>query len=272
VRAAFEWALRVAPFEFAHGAPWNLRVSLPETLAAFPRVLPFDLARESSSAMTSLPYVTAGRAFDSTDAAVREAEWERFLAIHSKLLLHVARSFGDDHDAVMDRYVYLLEQLRRDDFRRLRGYAATDRSEFSTWLVVVAQRLYLDHHRNKYGRSHAGEPGSPAQEEERAARRRLVDLIGAEVDLESVIDSQGRTPEDSLCEEEVHRALAVALRSLTPSARLLIKLRFEDGLGMPEIASSLRLPTRFHAYRRLVQALADLRQALEKIGVREGSP
>jgi RNA polymerase sigma factor (sigma-70 family) len=222
--------------------------------------------------MTSLPYVTAGRAFDSTDAAVREAEWERFLAIHSKLLLHVARSFGDDHDAVMDRYVYLLEQLRRDDFRRLRGYAATDRSEFSTWLVVVAQRLYLDHHRNKYGRSHAGELGSPAQEEERAARRRLVDLIGAEVDLESVIDSQGRTPEDSLCEEEVHRALAVALRSLTPSARLLIKLRFEDGLGMPEIASSLRLPTRFHAYRRLVQALADLRQALEKIGVREGSP
>lgn len=222
--------------------------------------------------MTSLPYVTTGRAFDSTDAAVREAEWERFLAIHSKLLLHVARSFGDGHDAAMDRYVYLLEQLRRDDFHRLRGYAATDRSEFSTWLVVVAQRIYLDHYRNKYGRSHAGEPESRAHEEERAARRRLVDLIGAEVDLDGVIDSHERTPEDSLREEEIHRALALALRSLAPSARLLIKLRFEDGLGMSEIARSLRLPTRFHAYRRLVQALAELREALEKVGVREASP
>ena len=137
---------------------------------------------------------------------------------------------------------------------------------------VVAQRIYLDHYRNKYGRSHAVEAESPAHEEERAARRRLVDLIGAELDLESVIDSHGRTPEDSLCEEEIHRALGVALRSLTPSARLLIKLRFEDGLGIAEIASSLGLPTRFHAYRRLVQALADLRQALEKIVVREASP
>src|SRR5215210_389345 len=109
--------------------------------------------------MTSVPYVTMGRAFDSSDAAVREAGWEHFLNLHSKLLLHVARSFGDDHDAVMDRYTYLLEQLRRDDFRKLRGYAALDRSEFSTWLVVVAQRIYLDHHRSKYGRSHFADAG-----------------------------------------------------------------------------------------------------------------
>src|SRR5690348_9515444 len=114
VRAAGECASRLAQCEFAHGARCHLGVSLVGTLPHPPAVdLPLDLARESSSAMTSLPYVMTGRAFDSTDAAVREAEWERFLATHSKLLLHVARSFGDGHDAVMDRYAYLLEQLRR---------------------------------------------------------------------------------------------------------------------------------------------------------------
>jgi RNA polymerase sigma factor (sigma-70 family) len=222
--------------------------------------------------MTSVPYVMMGRAFDSLDSAVREAGWEHFLSTHSRLLLHVARSFGDDHDAVMDRYTYLLEQLRRDDFRRLRGYAATDESEFSTWLVVVAQRIYLDHHRNRYGRSRSGGTESPAQEEERTARRRLVDLVGAEIDLDAVIDGDGKNPEDSLRSDEVHRALAAALAALAPRDRLLIKLRFEDGLDMPEIARSLRLPTRFHAYRRLGHALADLRRALEKSGIREATP
>lgn len=222
--------------------------------------------------MTSVPYFTMGRPFDSSDSAVREAGWEQFLGRHAKLLIHVARSFGGDDDAVMDRFTYLLEQLRRDDFRRLRGYAASDRSEFSTWLVVVAQRIYLDHHRNKYGRSRSRDSASTAYEEERAARRRLVDLISAQVDLNAVVDSEGKNPEDSLRLDEMHRALAAALASLAPSDRLLIKLRFEDGLGMPEIARSLRLPTRFHAYRRLVQALADLRKALEKTGVRESHP
>jgi RNA polymerase sigma factor (sigma-70 family) len=222
--------------------------------------------------MTSVPYVMMGRAFDSIDSAVREACWERFLSTHSKLLLHVARSFGDDHDAVMDRFTYLLEQLRRDDFRRLRAYAATDGTEFSTWLVVVAQRIYLDHYRNRYGRSRSGGSESPVQEEERAARRRLVDLVGAEVDLDAVIDGEGKNPDDALCADEVHRALAAALAALAPRDRLLIKLRFEDGLDMPEIARSLRLPTRFHAYRRLGQALAELRRALEEKGVREATP
>jgi RNA polymerase sigma factor (sigma-70 family) len=231
-----------------------------------------DRAGYPESAMTSVPYVTAGRPFDSSDAAVREAGWEHFLRIHSTLLLHVARSFGAGHDEVMDRYTYLLEQLRRDDFRRLRGYAASERSEFSTWLVVVAQRIYLDHHRIRYGRPRVEDAPSPTQEEERAARRRLVDLISAEVDLDAVIDSGGKNPEEALRADETHRALAAALASLTPRDRLLIKLRFEDDLGMPEIARTLRMPTRFHAYRRLVRALADLRRALEASGIREANP
>lgn len=220
---------------------------------------------------SALP-VALGQLFDASDPAAREAGWEAFIGSHTKLLLHVARSFGGDQDAVMDRYTYLLEQLRRDDFRRLRSYAATERSEFSTWLVVVAQRIYLDHHRQRYGRVRAQATESPVPDEERNARRRLVDLISAELDLGTIVDPNGLPADEALRAGELHRILVAALNTLMPADRLLIKLRFEDDLSMPEVARTLEFPTRFHAYRRLTQALAELRLALQRHGVRDAAP
>src|SRR5262249_41817793 len=82
-----------------------------------------------------------------------EGAWGEFVHAHSRLLLHVARSMAKDHDDAMDRFAYLLEQLRRDDCRRLRGFVADGRSKFTTWLVVVARRLCLDYDRRRYGRA-----------------------------------------------------------------------------------------------------------------------
>jgi RNA polymerase sigma factor (sigma-70 family) len=222
--------------------------------------------------MASALPVVLGRLLDSSDPAAREAGWEEFITTHTRLLLHVARSLGGDQDVVMDRYTYLLEQLRRDDFRRLRSYAATGRSEFSTWLVVVAQRIYLDHHRQRYGRFRPRDGEEAVQDEERAARRRLVDLLSAEIDLGSIADKVGLDAEGALRSAELQRHLLLALGRLAPADRLLIKLRFEDDLPMPEIARTLAFPTRFHAYRRLTQALAELRLALQGSGVRDATP
>jgi RNA polymerase sigma factor (sigma-70 family) len=222
--------------------------------------------------MASALPVVLGRLLDSSDPAAREAGWEEFITTHTRLLLHVARSLGGDQDVVMDRYTYLLEQLRRDDFRRLRAYAASDRSEFSTWLVVVAQRIYLDHHRQRYGRFRPREGEEAAQDEERAARRRLVDLLSAEIDLGSIADQVGLDAEGALRSTELQQHLLSALQRLAPADRLLIKLRFEDDLPIPEIARTLAFPTRFHAYRRLTQALAELRLALQGSGVRDATP
>jgi RNA polymerase sigma factor (sigma-70 family) len=211
--------------------------------------------------------------FDSGDSALREAGWKDFVNAHTRLLLHVARSFGSDHDIVMDRFTYLLEQLRRDDFRRLRAYAATDDSEFATWLVVVAQRIYRDYERHRYGRfRQRGEGGSTTTEEEIASRRRLVDLVCAEVDLAAIVDPRGQNAEISVRSAEIHRALLAALNTLTPRDQLLLKLRFEDDLDMPEVARVLALPSRFHAYRRLTGALAQLRRALADRGVLDAIP
>jgi RNA polymerase sigma factor (sigma-70 family) len=216
----------------------------------------------------ALPRVLAG-ILDEHDQSRREEAWADFVASYSKLILYVARRFGGDHDAAMDRYTAVLERLRADDFRRLRTYVADGRSEFSTWLVVVAQRICLDDRRHRYGRLRRPIGDSPEHDEEQAARRRLVDLVGSEVDLSSIGDNGAGSAEDTVRLADLYHSLQGALGLLEPQDRLLIKLRFEDGLPMPEIARSLKFRTRFHAYRRLTQVLGDLRHALEDSGVRD---
>lgn len=201
-------------------------------------------------------------------AASRDAAWADLLASYSRLLLHVARSLGGDHDAVMDRYTRVLEELRRDDHRRLRAFIADGRSEFSTWLVVVAQRICLDHHRHRYGRSREGTSGG-GEDAELAARRRLVDLIGASIELDSLVDGQNPGAADALAVADLYRALGAGMTRLRPADRLLIKLRFEDDLPMPEIARQLGFRSRFHAYRRLTHVLTELREALRHQGIHD---
>jgi RNA polymerase sigma factor (sigma-70 family) len=170
----------------------------------------------------------------------------------------------------MDRYAYMLGELRSDDFRRLRRYVADGTSEFSTWLVVVAQRMCLDHHRKRYGRPRGA--CDMVREEEWIARRRLVDLLSAQIDVSELSGLAPAGPEEDMRISELYGALDAALRCLDPRDRLLVKLRFEDDLSVPEIVRTLRLPTRFHVYRRLAQVLTSLRAALEQKGVHDAVP
>lgn len=209
----------------------------------------------------------------ATRPATRDAAWSSFINSHNKLLLHVARSQGGDYDAVMDRYAYILEQLRSDNFRRLRAFVADGRSEFSTWLVVVAQRICLDHYRHRYGRNrHPRASVDRAHDEDAAARRRLVDLIGADVDLSDLSDSGAPNQEDALRVADTYQALESVLEQLDAHDRLLLKLRFEDDLPVAEIAANLGLPTRFHVYRRLSSVLDKLRLELRRNGITDPVP
>jgi hypothetical protein len=112
----------------------------------------------------------------SRDPRSREEAWAAFLSTYSTLIMRVARLLGGDEDAVMDRYAFALDQLCRDDCKRLRQYTADGRGEFTTWLVLVVRRLCLDEHRRRYGRRQSDD-GDAA--ERHAARRRLADLFGS---------------------------------------------------------------------------------------------
>jgi RNA polymerase sigma factor (sigma-70 family) len=196
---------------------------------------------------------------NAPDPVAREAAWEAFVGVHSRLLMYVARSISPEYDAAMDAYAYLLEQLRADDYRRLHGYAADGRSKFTTWLVVVARRLCLDQLRRRYGRARGEDP---AVGERRAERRRLEDLLSDRLDLDSVVDVAAPAPDTELIAAEQSRVLLTAVLGLEPRDRLLLKLRFEDDLSAREIATLLAFPTPFHVYRRINAVLELLRAAL----------
>ncbi|HKW48895.1 MAG TPA: sigma-70 family RNA polymerase sigma factor [Gemmatimonadaceae bacterium] len=213
--------------------------------------------------MADAPPQELATLLNASDPPTREAAWDAFVAVHSRLLLHTARSLNHDYDTAMDSYTYVLEALHEDGHRRLRAYSADGRGKFSTWLVVVARRLCLDYRRHKYGRSR-----DPSREgrESHAARRRLVDLVSDEIDVTNAVPTE-TDPALELQQRERSTILESALRALSPRDRLLLTLRFEDDLSAREIAQVTGMATPFHVYRRLNHVLDVLRATLRGRGL-----
>ena len=198
------------------------------------------------------------------DAHARAAAWAAFLEQHSALILHVVRSRDRDPDAIMSAYEFILDQLQRHDYARLRRYSADGKGKLSTWLIVVVGRLCVDHHRQQYGRLQSNH-----RADRHAERRQLADLLGGDLGLEQVEADAGGAPDVMLLRSEKGALLGRALASLTPSDRLLLRLRYEDDLSVPSIARALGEASPFVVYRRLDRVLASLRHLLEGYGVRD---
>jgi RNA polymerase sigma factor (sigma-70 family) len=178
--------------------------------------------------------------------------------------MHVARSTSRGRDEAMDAYAYLLERLSRDGCRRLRAYVTQPKSKFTTWLVVVAQRICIDHHRSKYGRVRNEE--SRSERERLGLRRRLEDLDESGESADSVADETSESASIELERRELTEELASLRAELDPADRLLLSLRFDDGLPASEIATILRMPSQFHVYRRLNGLLEEMRRRLKARG------
>ena len=228
------------------------------------------MGSSGSEESASTPPRELAALLSARDATAQESAWSAFVRNYSRLILHVARTLGGDHDAVMDRYAYVLEQLRKDDCRRLRGYHADGRGKFTTWLTVVLRRMALDQRRERYGRKRTPEPSNPGDADE--TRRRLADLVGVQLDLERLADPSHDSPERNVRRAELAEKLSASVRELGPDDRLLLTLRFYDGLAAREIAGIMGFPTPFHVYRRVNAVLATLRQMLERQGVRDPNP
>jgi RNA polymerase sigma factor (sigma-70 family) len=207
----------------------------------------------------------------ASDADSREKAWSAFLDRYSPVVLYAARRQGPDYDAAMNRYRFALEELRRDDFSRLRGYSADGRSSFSNWLIVVTNRLCVDYHRKKYGRVR-GDATEGDAAELRALRRRLLDFDVEPLKAPRMPDDAADDPEKALRIRERDQALADALAHLPALDRLLLKLRFEDDRPVRQIADLLEYPSVFHVYRRIKKLCAQLREDLEGRGVRGARP
>lgn len=206
---------------------------------------------------------TLSRLQNAREGAERDTAWTDFVAAHSDVVLHTCRSVAREYDTAMDAYASVLEELRADNCRRLRTYVPDGKTKFTTWLVVVARRLALDHVRHRYGRPRSDDETKRA---EQATRRRLEDLVAEEIDPDQLA-GPSKSPDASVRQAELTAALRIALGELEPKDHLLLALRFEDERPIKDIARALGFPTVFHVYRRLGAVLADLRRALARRGV-----
>ena len=205
---------------------------------------------------------------DGSSPAIRERAWPGFLTRYHRLLLKAVTRFGGDYDARMDRYRHLIESLVADDFHRLRAYHAQARSSFPAWLTVVARRLCVDFERARYGRGGRATADPGAARDARQTRRRLEALSGNDAALERIPGAEV-DPESRLQEAERRTALHAVLAELDPRDRLLLQLRFRDGLAISQIAIVMGFPTVFHVYRRLRPLLDEVRRRLEGRGIHD---
>ena len=212
------------------------------------------------------------RLLAAANPSERDAAWEAFVHAYTGLMLRVARSLGGGQDAAMDRYAFVLEQLRQDDHRRLRAYQRPGAGSFDLWLIVVTRRLCLDHHRQRYGRARPAHIDDEAADEDRKTRRRLTDLVGAQVDVATIADPAADPPDEALAKAERTRAIGAALDGLPPSDRLLLRFRFVEELPAREIAGLMAFPTVFHVYRRLDAVLRTLRETLRRASMDDPEP
>ena len=209
---------------------------------------------------------------NAADPQEKDAAWQAFVRRYSRLLLHTAHSHSRSYDCAMDRYAFVLERLRHDDCRRLRLYLADGRTTFPTWLVVVTNRLCVDYARQLYGRKRATKTKEDTARETTIVRQRLVDQIWADVDLGGLQDVSSCDPERRLRESELKEALAGATRELQPRDRLLLQLKFEEGMSAREIAETMRYPSPFHVYGRLRSLMRELRRTLSDRGIGGPTP
>ncbi|MFN0181176.1 MAG: RNA polymerase sigma factor [Gemmatimonadales bacterium] len=205
------------------------------------------------------------RLLGAPDTASREAAWDDLIARHTRLLISIARSFGGGSDEAMERYTYVLEKLREEDFRRIRAFQLDGRASFSTWLSVIGRRLCLDHYRARYGRVRDAADRQKSLDR-RAARRRLADWVGVDAVLDD-LPAEAESAEGEVIRGDRRHQLAAAIAALPAADRLLLTLRFTDDLSAIRIAALLELPTPFHVYRRLHAVLDLLRRRLTARGI-----
>ena len=193
-----------------------------------------------------------------------EEAWADFAREYTALLMHVARSSSRGREEAMDAYACLLERLSEEGCRRLRAYSIDPRSKFTTWLVVVSRRICIDYQRARYGRLRNEE--SKAERERLGLRRRLEDLTEGPEFADAIPDENASDAGASLEREELRAQLYELRADLDSADRLLLSLRFDDGLSASEIATILRYPSQFHVYRRLNALLGSLKERLKSRG------
>ena len=96
--------------------------------------------------------VRRSQLFELLELKQAEQAWPLFLQLYSNRVLQIVRRFAKDKDDRSDCFLFICEQLRRDDCRRLRKFDPDGSAMFTTWLHAVVFNLCRDWRRTKFPR------------------------------------------------------------------------------------------------------------------------
>lgn len=253
--------------------------------------------------------------------------WDALVEGYSGLILGVLARYTRDPDQRMDAYLYVLEELQAQDFRRLRHFGhspSANPCSFDTWLKLVVRNLYFDWFRHLHGRKSLPKEiqklpaldqrvfklvhweGYSAQEAfevlrgqenglaftifiqklanvesllspiNRAKIRRDIERSRGPISLdaedtgppiEAKAETKVRTPEDEALLQERRSALWKLVEALPAEDRLILRLRFFEGLTAKQIARAVGTPEPMAIYRRIERICHGLRQRAESVGL-----
>ena len=79
--------------------------------------------------------------------------WDSFLERFNKLIMAVIRKLVSDHDETMEIYAHVLENLKKDNYKKLTSFFDQRRDYgFESWIAVVARNCCFDWFRREKGR------------------------------------------------------------------------------------------------------------------------
>lgn len=93
--------------------------------------------------MGQRPPLEISRLLEASDGLSQQQAWEAFLTQYNRMLLHVSRSIDREYDGVMNRYEYMLEQLRATTSAGSERSTSSSRSRRSCVHQVNASRLII---------------------------------------------------------------------------------------------------------------------------------
>jgi len=143
----------------------------------------------------------------------------------------------------------LAEDLFQETWMRVleRGHQYDGRHEFSTWLYTIARNLTIDHLRRK----------RPA-----VSLDALMEAEDSALPYEPA--SAGPSALDTVAQHEVAERVTAAMSGLPIEYRETVVLRFQEGLGLEEIATLTKLPlgtVKSRLYRALNILMGSLKGA-----------
>ena len=199
--------------------------------------------------------MTVDPSLEKLRAGDYEGAWSVFMDRHRRLLFAVVRRYVADPDDVMDAFAHACEQLRADEFARLKRYTADEdpRASFSTWLVVVTRNLVIDWLRARDVHRTGFAAGRPSPARGHAAVAVAEHLTNGSTGGDFAIDAR--------------RIAGEVLNGLDAEVRAAVQLFVVEEMSAADVARAVGWQGEKAVHNKVYRTLASIRENVAKRGI-----